>query len=62
MLINNAGVMAFPELQRTAEGREMQFAVNHLFDESRCLGGIASSAPLPIGDLRSQVTLALVAA
>lgn len=29
-LVNNAGVMALPELQRTAEGREMQFATNFL--------------------------------
>ncbi|WP_027483556.1 SDR family NAD(P)-dependent oxidoreductase [Deinococcus pimensis] len=30
MLINNAGIMALPELQRTKEGWEMQFATNHL--------------------------------
>lgn len=30
ILINNAGVMALPELQRTSEGREMQFATNYL--------------------------------
>ncbi|MFF4229662.1 SDR family NAD(P)-dependent oxidoreductase [Streptomyces sp. NPDC001820] len=30
ILVNNAGVMAFPELTRTPDGREMQFAVNHL--------------------------------
>jgi NAD(P)-dependent dehydrogenase (short-subunit alcohol dehydrogenase family) len=29
ILVNNAGVMALPE-QRTAEGWEMQFAINHL--------------------------------
>ncbi len=29
-LVNNAGVMAIPELQRTAEGREMQFGTNYL--------------------------------
>ncbi|MEB2848047.1 SDR family NAD(P)-dependent oxidoreductase [Endobacterium cereale] len=29
-LVNNAGVMAIPELQRTPEGREMQFATNYL--------------------------------
>src|SRR5690349_13888854 len=28
VLVNNAGVMAIPEIQRTAEGREMQFATN----------------------------------
>jgi NAD(P)-dependent dehydrogenase (short-subunit alcohol dehydrogenase family) len=30
MLINNAGVMALPELRRTPEGWEMQFATNYL--------------------------------
>jgi NAD(P)-dependent dehydrogenase (short-subunit alcohol dehydrogenase family) len=30
ILINNAGVMALPELTRTASGYEMQFATNHL--------------------------------
>jgi NAD(P)-dependent dehydrogenase (short-subunit alcohol dehydrogenase family) len=30
LLINNAGVMALPELQLTARGYETQFAVNHL--------------------------------
>ncbi|GAB7044090.1 MULTISPECIES: SDR family NAD(P)-dependent oxidoreductase [Catenuloplanes] len=30
LLINNAGVMAVPDLRRTAEGIEWQFAVNHL--------------------------------
>ncbi|WP_433891486.1 SDR family NAD(P)-dependent oxidoreductase [Streptomyces sp. CA-111067] len=30
MLVNNAGIMALPELTRTPEGREMQFAVNFL--------------------------------
>jgi NAD(P)-dependent dehydrogenase (short-subunit alcohol dehydrogenase family) len=30
ILINNAGVMALPELQRTREGWEMQLATNHL--------------------------------
>lgn len=30
LLVNNAGVMAIPELQRTPEGWEMQFATNHL--------------------------------
>lgn len=30
ILINNAGVMALPDLQRTAEGWEMQFATNYL--------------------------------
>lgn len=30
MLVNNAGVMAIPELQTTAQGHEMQFATNFL--------------------------------
>jgi NAD(P)-dependent dehydrogenase (short-subunit alcohol dehydrogenase family) len=30
VLVNNAGVMALPELRRSAEGAELQFAVNHL--------------------------------
>jgi NAD(P)-dependent dehydrogenase (short-subunit alcohol dehydrogenase family) len=30
ILVNNAGVMAPPEIIRTAEGREWQFGVNHL--------------------------------
>ncbi|WP_034262213.1 SDR family NAD(P)-dependent oxidoreductase [Actinospica robiniae] len=30
LLINNAGVLAIPELQRTSEGWEMQFATNHM--------------------------------
>ncbi len=30
LLVNNAGVMALPELELTAEGWELQFATNHL--------------------------------
>ncbi|MEU8004174.1 SDR family NAD(P)-dependent oxidoreductase [Catellatospora sp. NPDC049111] len=30
MLVNNAGIMALPELERTAEGWEMQFATNFM--------------------------------
>ncbi|WP_426242807.1 SDR family NAD(P)-dependent oxidoreductase [Nocardioides sp. LHG3406-4] len=30
ILVNNAGVMAVPELRRSAEGHELQFATNHL--------------------------------
>lgn len=30
ILVNNAGVMAPPQLVRTPDGRELQFAVNHL--------------------------------
>lgn len=38
MLINNAGVMALPELSRTREGREMQFATNYLGHFALTLG------------------------
>ncbi len=37
-LINNAGIMALPELQRTAEGLEMQFATNFLGHFALTLG------------------------
>lgn len=30
MLINNAGIMALPELKRDAQGNELQFSTNHL--------------------------------
>ncbi|HEX6519359.1 MAG TPA: SDR family NAD(P)-dependent oxidoreductase, partial [Streptosporangiaceae bacterium] len=30
ILVNNAGIMALPELERTAEGWEMQFATNFM--------------------------------
>lgn len=30
MLINNAGIMALPELRRDAQGNELQFSTNHL--------------------------------
>ncbi|HEX4395698.1 MAG TPA: SDR family NAD(P)-dependent oxidoreductase [Mycobacterium sp.] len=30
ILVNNAGVMALPQLARTTSGYEMQFATNHL--------------------------------
>src|ERR1700720_194400 len=38
LLINNAGVMALPDLQRTKEGWEMQFATNHLGHFALALG------------------------
>ena len=38
ILVNNAGVMALPDLQRTAEGWEMQFATNHLGHFALALG------------------------
>jgi len=38
VLVNNAGVMALPNLQRTPEGWEMQFATNHLGHFALALG------------------------
>lgn len=38
MLINNAGIMALPELTRTDAGREMQFATNYLGHFALTLG------------------------
>ncbi|WP_165225964.1 SDR family NAD(P)-dependent oxidoreductase [Affinirhizobium pseudoryzae] len=38
VLVNNAGVMAIPELQRNAQGREMQFATNYLGHFALALG------------------------
>ncbi|MET7752017.1 SDR family NAD(P)-dependent oxidoreductase [Micromonospora sp. NPDC005367] len=38
ILVNNAGVMAMPELTRTAQGWETQFAVNHLGHAALTLG------------------------
>ncbi|MGC4755496.1 SDR family NAD(P)-dependent oxidoreductase [Micromonospora trifolii] len=38
ILVDNAGVMALPELTRTAEGWETQFAINHLGHAELTLG------------------------
>jgi NAD(P)-dependent dehydrogenase (short-subunit alcohol dehydrogenase family) len=38
VLVNNAAVMAIPELQRSAEGREMQFATNYVGHFALALG------------------------
>jgi NAD(P)-dependent dehydrogenase (short-subunit alcohol dehydrogenase family) len=38
VLVDNAGVMAIPELQRTPEGLELQFATNHLGHFALALG------------------------
>ena len=38
LLVNNAGVSALPDLQRTSDGWEMQFATNHLGHFALALG------------------------
>lgn len=38
ILVNNAGVMAIPELERTSDGWEMQFATNYLGHFALALG------------------------
>jgi NAD(P)-dependent dehydrogenase (short-subunit alcohol dehydrogenase family) len=38
VLVNNAGIMALPELHRTPEGWELQFATNHLGHFNLALG------------------------
>jgi NAD(P)-dependent dehydrogenase (short-subunit alcohol dehydrogenase family) len=38
ILVNNAGIMALPDLHRTAEGWELQFATNHLGHFNLALG------------------------
>ena len=38
VLVNNAGIMAVPNLQRTTEGRELQFATNYLGHFALALG------------------------
>jgi NAD(P)-dependent dehydrogenase (short-subunit alcohol dehydrogenase family) len=38
ILVNNAGIMALPELHRTPEGWELQFATNHLGHFGLALG------------------------
>ncbi|MEP6944626.1 MAG: SDR family NAD(P)-dependent oxidoreductase, partial [Acidobacteriota bacterium] len=38
VLVNNAGIMALPELQLSSEGWEMQFAINHLGHFELALG------------------------
>jgi NAD(P)-dependent dehydrogenase (short-subunit alcohol dehydrogenase family) len=64
MLINNAGVMALPDLRRTREGFEYQFAANHLGhfalarglrDAMAAAGGARIVAVSSSGHLRSPV-------
>ncbi|MBS7456013.1 SDR family NAD(P)-dependent oxidoreductase [Coralloluteibacterium stylophorae] len=44
VLVNNAGIMALPELTRSAQGHELQFAVNYLGHFALTLGLRASLA------------------
>jgi NAD(P)-dependent dehydrogenase (short-subunit alcohol dehydrogenase family) len=64
LLINNAGVMALPDLELTPEGWELQFATNHLGHFTLALGlhdALAAAEDARIvslssrGHLRSQV-------
>jgi NAD(P)-dependent dehydrogenase (short-subunit alcohol dehydrogenase family) len=57
LLINNAGVMALPQLQLTPEGWEMQFATNHLGHFALALGlheALAAAANARIVSLSSR--------
>jgi NAD(P)-dependent dehydrogenase (short-subunit alcohol dehydrogenase family) len=49
LLVNNAGVMAVPELQLTAQGWELQFATNHLGHFGLAIGLHDSLAAAPTG-------------
>jgi NAD(P)-dependent dehydrogenase (short-subunit alcohol dehydrogenase family) len=49
LLINNAGVMALPELQLTPQGWELQFATNHLGHFALAIGLHDSLAAAPTG-------------
>jgi NAD(P)-dependent dehydrogenase (short-subunit alcohol dehydrogenase family) len=60
LLINNAGVMALPELQLSARGWEMQFATNHLGHFALALGlhgALAEGANARIVSLSSRAHL-----
>jgi NAD(P)-dependent dehydrogenase (short-subunit alcohol dehydrogenase family) len=49
LLINNAGVMAIPDLRLTPQGWELQFATNHLGHFALALGLRDSLAAAPAG-------------
>jgi NAD(P)-dependent dehydrogenase (short-subunit alcohol dehydrogenase family) len=56
-LVNNAGVMALPDLQLTPEGWELQFATNHLGHFALALGlhdALAAAADARIVSLSSR--------
>jgi NAD(P)-dependent dehydrogenase (short-subunit alcohol dehydrogenase family) len=60
LLINNAGVMALPDLQMTREGWEMQFATNHLGHFALALGlrdSLAAAGDARIVSLSSRAHL-----
>ncbi|HEX8469306.1 MAG TPA: SDR family NAD(P)-dependent oxidoreductase [Allosphingosinicella sp.] len=57
ILVNNAGIMALPDLQRTGEGWEMQFATNYLGHFALALGlhgALAGAAGARIVSLSSS--------
>ncbi|MFL5842864.1 MAG: SDR family NAD(P)-dependent oxidoreductase [Thermoleophilaceae bacterium] len=61
MLVNNAGVMAIPELERTPQGWEMQFATNHLGHFALALGlhdALAAGDGARVVSLSSRANLA----
>ncbi|MCU1492735.1 MAG: short-chain dehydrogenase/reductase [Acidimicrobiaceae bacterium] len=60
LLVNNAGVMALPELQLTSEGWELQFATNHLGHFALALGlhdALAAAGRARIVSLSSRAHL-----
>ena len=60
MLVNNAGIMALPELQRSAEGWEMQFATNFMGHFALTLGlhgALAAAGGARIVSLSSSANL-----
>jgi NAD(P)-dependent dehydrogenase (short-subunit alcohol dehydrogenase family) len=60
ILVNNAGVMAIPELRHTPEGWELQFATNHLGHFALALGlfdALVAGAPARIVAVSSSANL-----
>src|ERR1700761_1790401 len=61
VLVNNAGVMALPQLQHSAAGSEMQFAINHLGHFALAVGlhdALAATGGARIVSVSSLVHLA----